>query len=88
MAMEEKVVTGADVLTMLIPSGGWVIYGDDFDTIRYDENVDPLTKKQFDDGFIQYETWFAQQVETELEAKQAILDRLGLTADEAALLLK
>jgi len=88
MAIEAKVTSGADVLTMLIPSGGWVIYGDDFSSIRYDEGVEPLTKKQFEDGFAQYETWAAQQAAAKIEAKQAILDRLGLTADEAALLLK
>jgi hypothetical protein len=87
MSNEEKVVTGADVLTMLIPTGGWVIYGDDFSTIRYDEGINPLTKKQYDDGFTQYETWAAQQEAEKADAKQSVLDRLGLTQEEAKLLL-
>lgn len=80
--------TGANVLSMLIPNGGWVIVGDDFDSIRYDEGVKPITKKQFDDGFTAYDNWKATQEASVQAQKQAILDRLGLTADEAALLLQ
>ena len=87
MSMEEKVTTGANVLTMLIPTGGWVIYGDDFDSIRYNEGVAPITKKQYTDGFLQYQAWQNEQSTKKAAAKQIILDRLGLTADEAALLL-
>lgn len=78
---------GAEVLRMLIPAGGWVIYGDDFDSIIYDDGVTPLTKKEFQDGFTTYDIWKANQDVDRAEAKAALLDRLGLTADEAALLL-
>ena len=79
-------VTGADVLTMLIPNGGWSIQGDDFDTVTFVEAT-PITKKQFTDGFAVYETWKAQQEASTAAAKAAVLERLGITADEAALLL-
>jgi hypothetical protein len=79
--------TGGDVLSMLIPTGGWVIYGDDFDSIIYDEGVTPVTKKQFTDGFAAYDAWKAQQDADKAAAKTALLDRLGITAEEAALLL-
>jgi hypothetical protein len=78
---------GADVLDMLIPTGGWVIYGDDFDSIIYNDGVKPITKKQFTDGFAQYDAWKAQQDATKAKAKSALLERLGITADEAKLLL-
>jgi hypothetical protein len=78
---------GGDVLSMLIPTGGWVIYGDDFDSIIYDEGVTPVTKKQFTDGFAAYDAWKAQQDADKAAAKTALLDRLGITAEEAALLL-
>lgn len=78
---------GGDVLEMLIPTGGWVIVGDDFDSIRYDKGVQPITKKQFDDGFKNYDAW-KQAREDEMKAKkQALLDRLGITAEEASILL-
>ena len=72
---------------MLIPTGGWVIYGDDFDSIIYNDGVKPITKKQFTDGFAQYDAWKAQQDATKATAKAALLDRLGITAEEAKLLL-
>jgi hypothetical protein len=77
--------TGGDVLSMLIPTGGWVIYGDDFDSIIYDEGVTPITKAQFTAGFAQYDAWKAEQdakVETDKISAQAKLAALGLTADD------
>lgn len=79
--------TGADVISMLIPTGGWVIYEDDFDSIIYDEGVTPLTKKQFDDGFAAFDAWKAQQDAEKAATKAAIYERLGLTEAELALLL-
>jgi hypothetical protein len=78
---------GADVLQMLIPTGGWVIYGDDFDSIIYDDGVKPITKKQYEDGFAQYDVWKAEQDATKAAQKAALLDRLGITEAEAKLLL-
>ncbi len=78
---------GYEVLEMLIPSGGWVIYGDDFDSIVYDEGVTPITKKQFDDGFKAYDAYKAKQDADKAAARQAILARLGITAEEATILL-
>jgi hypothetical protein len=79
--------TGAEVLEMLIPTGGWVIYGDDFHSIIYDENVTPLTEKQFNDGFPVYDAYKAEQDTAKATARQAVLDRLGITAEEAQLIL-
>ena len=79
--------TGGQVLTMLIPTGGWVIYGDDFDSIIYDQGLTPITKKQFTDGFADYDAWKAEQDAAKAAEKASLLDRLGITADEAKLLL-
>lgn len=78
---------GADVLSMLIPTGGWVIVGDDFDSIRYDEGVTPITKKQFDDGFAAYDAWKTAKEADDKNRRNALLTRLGITAEEANLLL-
>lgn len=77
--------TSAEVLNMLIPTGGWVIYGDDFDSIIYDEGVQPITKKQFTDGFAKYDAWKAEQDAAKAQAKtaaQAKLTALGLTVED------
>jgi hypothetical protein len=77
----------AEVLEMLIPTGGWVISGDNFDSIIYSDGVKPITKKQFEDGFADVDAWKAQEEATQASAKAALLNRLGITADEAKLLL-
>ena len=77
--------TGAEVLTFLIPNGGWVIYGDDFDSIRYDEGVKPITKAQYEAGFAQYDAWKAEQDAAKAAKKaaaEAKLEALGLTPED------
>ena len=77
--------TGADVLNMLIPNGGWVIYGQDFDSIIYDEGVTPITKEQFEAGFTQYDAWKTEQdaqAAADKASAQAKLAALGLTTDD------
>ncbi len=78
---------GGEVLSMLIPTGGWVITADDFDSIRYDEGVTPITKKEFEAGFAKYDAWKEAQDAAKANEKAAILERLGITAEEATLLL-
>jgi hypothetical protein len=78
--------TGSDVLTMLIPTGGWVMYGNDFEGIQWLE-CEPITKAQFEAGFAQYDAWKAEQDLAKAAQKAALLDRLGITEAEAKLLL-
>ena len=78
-------ITGGDVLKFLRPDGGWTIYGDDFDSIIYDEGVIPVTKQEFEAGFAQYDAWKAEQDAAKAQAKvlaEAKLAALGLTADD------
>jgi hypothetical protein len=78
--------TSAEVLTMLIPDGGWVITGHEFEGIEFLE-CDPITKAQFEAGFAEFDLYKAEQDSTKAASKIALLERLGITADEAALLL-
>ena len=76
--------TGADVLTMLIPQGGWLIRGDDYEGIEWLE-CDSITKAKFTAGFAQYDAWKAEQdskAAADKESAQAKLAALGLTADD------
>jgi hypothetical protein len=70
-----------EVLSMLIPTGGWAITGHDYEGIQFLE-CEPITKKQFTDGFAQYDSWKAEQDATKAQAKAALLERLGLTQEE------
>ena len=78
--------TGGQVLRMLIPNGGWVITGNDYEGIKF-LSCEPITKKQFTDGFAKFDAWQAEQDAAQAATKIALLKRLGITADEVKLLL-
>lgn len=73
-----------EVLAMLIPNGGYVQVGEDYEGIEFLE-CEPITKAQFEAGFAQYDAWQANN-EAEILAKkasaQAKLTALGLDADD------
>lgn len=77
---------GFEVLSMLIPSGGWAIYGDDYEGIKFIE-AKPITKAEFEAGFAQYDAWKAEQDAAKAQAKAALLAQLGITEEQAKLLL-
>jgi hypothetical protein len=78
--------TGVEVLNYLLPDGGWYIVGDDYEGIQFLQ-CEPITKKQFTDGFAQYDGWKAKQDADKASAKSVLLAKLGITEDEAKLLL-
>ena len=76
--------TIADVLTMLIPNGGYIASGDTFEGIQFLE-CEPITKAQFTAGFAQWDAWKAEQEAKKATAKNAAeakLAALGLTSDD------
>jgi hypothetical protein len=80
-------VTGSDVMSMLCNNVEYAIYGDDYETINWFDKLAAITKEQFEAGFAQYPAWKAEQ-DAKVEAnKAALLAKLGITADEAKLLL-
>jgi hypothetical protein len=78
--------TGTEVLTLLIPNGGWYISGDEFENIQFLE-CDPITKAEFEAGFAKADKSNADQAKAKETAKAALLTKLGITSEEAALLL-
>jgi hypothetical protein len=75
-----------EVLGMLIPQGGWVITGEGYENIDFLE-CDPITKEEFEAGFAKYDSFKAGQDAKLASDKAALLERLGITEDEAKLLL-
>ncbi len=75
-----------EVLGFLIPEGGWIISGEEYEGIEWIE-AKPITKAEFEAGFAKYEAWKAEQEAAQKAKKDALLERLGITADEAKLLL-
>jgi len=76
----------ADVLTFLIPESKWYIYGNDYEGITFLNGI-TITKEEFEAGFAQYDAWKAEQDANKVLEKQSLLERLGLTEEEARLLL-
>jgi hypothetical protein len=76
--------TIADVLNMLIPNGGYIASGEEYEGIEFIE-CEPITKKQYEDGFAQYDAWKAEQDANKAQLKaaaEAKLAALGLTAED------
>jgi hypothetical protein len=73
----------ADIFAYLRPSGGWVVSGDDIDNAIYDDGVEPISQAEFDAGVIAYKEFLSDKA----DQKAALLDRLGISQDEAKLLL-
>ena len=77
--------TGTDVLNMLLPQGGWIIVGDDFDSITWVDERPNCTEAEFKAGFAEFDAWKADQEALKLAAKdsaQAKLSALGLTSTD------
>ena len=76
--------TVSDVLTMLIPTGGWVVVGNEWAGVQFIE-AKPITKAEFDKGVADYDAWKSDQnakAEADKVAAQTKLAALGLTADD------
>jgi hypothetical protein len=76
-----------DIIRMLVGNVEFVCRGSNYDDIDWLGNTPPITKEQYEKGFEQYNAWKAEQEAIQAEAKTALLDRLGITEDEAKLLL-
>ena len=48
-----------EVLSMLIPNGGYVHVGDDYEGIIF-LDCDPITKAEYEAGFAKYDAWKAE----------------------------
>jgi hypothetical protein len=73
-----------EVLRMLIPNGGYVAVGEDYEGIQFLE-CEPITKKQWQDGFAKVDAFKAKQDAIKLAAKQIAQDKLtalGLTVED------
>jgi hypothetical protein len=78
---------GYEVLEMLLPLGGWIITDNDFDSIVWVDDRPRCTKQEYLDGFAKVDAFKAEQEAKKASEKAALLERLGITADELAQLL-
>jgi len=82
--------TATEVLQMLRPQGGWIMHDNDYDKIQWVE-CEPVSRKDFEDGFAAYDGWVAAKEQEEADkraAAEAKLQVLGLTIEDLKALLK
>jgi hypothetical protein len=72
---------GADVLKMLIPAGGWIITGDEYEGIQFLECA-PITKAEFEAGFTTFDAWQAAQDAKVQTPAEKLFNATGLTVAE------
>jgi hypothetical protein len=71
-----------EVLQMLCPNSIYHQIGETYEAINWFSEIPPITKKQYEDGFAQYDAWKAEQDAIKAQTKAALLERLGLTQEE------
>jgi hypothetical protein len=76
----------AAVLDMLRPNSVWRVVGDSFEGIEFID-CEPITKAEFEKGRVDYDASLATKEAEVAATKASLLQRLGITADEAKLLL-
>jgi hypothetical protein len=75
------------ILTRRYSGKEWTLNGDNYDGLTWLSNDKKPTQETLDALWASVQTEIANEATTKITAKQALLDRLGITADEAALLL-
>jgi len=85
-------VKGHEVLEMLIPSGGWVMNGEDYSGIKFLECA-PITEEQFEKGKLDVPAWIKAKADAKIAEEAAFLkdradglaklEAVGLTAAQA-----
>jgi hypothetical protein len=78
----------AKAIYKLKPTAEFSFTDEDYNSIKWDVlEGDAPTKKQIDDAIKAVKADEANQIEANATAKAALLERLGITEDEAKLLL-
>lgn len=75
-----------EVLNYLIPQGGWILVGEEYSGITFSE-CEPISEAEFNDALKNYDKIVASIEKDNAAKKSALLEKLGITADEAKLLL-
>jgi hypothetical protein len=75
------------ILSRKYPGSQWVLDGDEYEGLTWLSDTTKPTKEELDSKWQSVVDEMQAEKEAKVTQRQAILDRLGLTAEEAALLL-
>lgn len=76
----------AAILTRRYPGKEWTLNGDDYDGLVWLSDTAKPTKTKLDSLWAEVQQEIADEKNAKLATRRAVLDKLGLTADEAAAL--
>lgn len=76
----------ATVLTRRYANDEWILDGDDYAGLTWLSDTPKPTKAKLDGLWAEVQQEIADEQAAKTAARQAVLDKLGLTADEAATL--
>jgi len=76
----------ATVLKRRYKGKEWTLSGDDYDGLVWLSDTAKPTKAKLDDLWAEVQQEIADEKTAKIATRQAVLDKLGLTADEAAAL--
>jgi hypothetical protein len=79
--------TAADVLNMLCQGVEYALIGDEYESINWFDKEPAITKEEYLKGFETFDSWKSKEKAEVEKQKSALLTKLGITADEAELLL-
>lgn len=77
----------ANVLTRRYKGKEWTLAGDDYNGLTWLSDGQPPTQAELDALWPEVQIEIAKEPEIKAAARQAVLDKLGLTQDEAQALL-
>jgi hypothetical protein len=77
----------AAILSRRYAGKEWTLEGDEYTGLTWLSDSAKPSKKTLDDLWASVQQEIVDEPAAKLAARQAVLDKLGLTADEAALLL-
>ena len=77
----------AAILTRRYAGKEWTLNGDDYDGLTWLSDTAKPTKTKLDGLWAEVQQEIADEANAKIATRQAVLNKLGLTADEAAALL-
>ena len=75
------------VLVKKYPDNEWILNGDEYDGLVWLSESSKPTKAQLDAQWLEVQAEMESEIQAKADAKAALLERLGITAEEANLLL-
>jgi hypothetical protein len=76
----------ATILTRRYATKQWVLNGDNYEGLIWLDDSAKPTKAKLDGLWAEVQTEIAAEANAKIATRQAVLDKLGLTVDEAAAL--